>query len=193
MSCNIYSINSAVNRMPVQRTDTQGVYLSDYVTEFLIIATADRRPGTMKIYKSALSKFVVMTGNTLLNEITARHFDQFKSMRVAVVSPITVNIDLRALRAAFRTAVRWKYLPSNPFESSKLIPIPQTEKPFISQNEFPRLISTIHEPWLRDVVFFAALTGLRREELICLTKGDYDATNKNIVLKSSANFQTKNG
>lgn len=179
--------------MPIQRTDTQGIYLSGFVEEFLKIAAADRRPGTMKIYKAALNKFVEMTGNILLNEITARHFDQYKSMRVAVVSPITVNIDLRALRAAFRTGVRWKYLPSDCFEGSKLIPIPQTERAYISQDIFPKFLLSIKEQWLRDVILFNVLSGVRREELIKLKISNYNSVTKDIIIKSSENFKTKTG
>ena len=193
MSCNIYQINSAVSRISIQRITHSGISVSEFTAEFLKIASADRRAGTMKIYKSALSKFIDMTTDIPLDEVTARHYDKFKSMRAVAVRPVTVNIDLRALRAAFQTAVRWKYLAKNPFEDTRLIPVPQTEKPFIRQDDFPRLISAIQEPWMRDIVFFAALTGLRREELICLTKADYEVANKQVVIKSNANFKTKNG
>ena len=193
MYSNIYNINSGVKKNSVQKTDNLGIRLSDFVREFLSYASSDRRPGTVKIFKAALKKFVEMTNDIFLSDLTARHFDRYKSLRASQISPTTTNIELRALRAAFRTAVRWKYLSSDPFLETRLIPIPQTEKAFISQSDFPKLISTIREPWLRDTIFFAALTGLRREELISLTKSDYDAVNNQIVIKSNANFKTKNG
>ncbi len=193
LAANIYPISSFAQEIPSQNAVNEKKCISEFVTEFLKISSADRRIGTMKIYKAALNKFVAVTNNIPLDEITARHFDQYKSIRASEVSPITVNIELRSLRAAIRTAVRWKYLTSNPFEDTRLIPIPQTEKPFISQNDFPKLITTIREPWLKDLVLFAALTGLRREELICLTKENYDAENNNVIIKSSKNFQSKNG
>ena len=175
------------------KQDNPSESLTSFIDEFMSYASSDRRIGTIKIYRYALGKFIEITKDIPLSDITARHFDKYKAIRALQVRPVTVNIELRAIRAAFRTALRWKYLLTNPFEDTRLIPVPQTEKPFIRQDDFPRLISAIQEPWLRDIVFFAALTGLRREELICLTKADYDVANKQVVIKSNANFKTKNG
>ena len=193
MSCNIYQINSAVSRIPVQKTAHSGISVSEFAEEFLKLASSDHREGTMKIYRAMFKKFIEMTKDISLDEITARHFDQFKSMRFSEVRPTTANIDLRSLRFAFRTAVRWKYLPFDPFEGSKLIPIPQTEKPFIKQSDFPKLVTLISEPWLKDLVVFAAFTGLRREELATLPRTSYDAENNVVTIKSNSNFKTKNG
>ena len=109
------------------------------------------------------------------------------------LSPTTVNIELRALRAALNTALRWGLIERNPFARLKLVSVPEATPSFFSREDFQKLISFIKEEWLKEVVIFAVLTGMRRGEITNLRWQDVDLTRKILTIQSSPTFKTKNG
>lgn len=64
-----------------------------------IQTTSSRK--TLEIYRRAFRQFIEITGNKQLALVTAFDADRFKVSRMDQVAPASVNIDLRALRAAF--------------------------------------------------------------------------------------------
>ena len=107
--------------------------LSDFKKDFLAYAETNFSVGTVAIYKSAIQNFLEIAGDLALASYTPQHFDAYKTKRQKpvkvvtvkdghttetekIVKPVTVNIELRTLRAFFNTAVRWRLLESNPFK-----------------------------------------------------------------------------
>jgi len=119
--------------------------------------------------------------------------DLFKTDRLKTLSPTTLNIELRTLRAAFYTAVRWKIITDNPFKGVPLVRVPERQPTYFSKEEFQRFIEVISEKWFRDLVIVAVYTGLRRGELLNLRLKDIDFQRKLIHIQSDANFRTKYG
>lgn len=109
------------------------------------------------------------------------------------VRPITVNIDLRALRAAFSTAVRWQLIPKNPFAGLKHMFVPQQSPVFCTKDDVQKLLATITETWLKDVIVFAILTGMRRGEIVNLRWKDDNLLRRTILVESNPTFITKQG
>ena len=141
-------------------------------------------------------------GNIPITSITSQHFDTYKMERLKsspifddkrTVSPITVNIELRTIRAAFNTAVRWGLLLSNPFSNQKFVSVPEASPIFFSKADFQKLLNAIKEGWLKEIIIFATLTGLRRGEIVNLHWSDVDLQRKTITVQSSPTFKTKNG
>jgi integrase len=75
----------------------------------------------------------------------------------------------------------------------RFIKTPQCELVFFSRDEFRTLLNAIQEPWLKDVVIFAALTGMRKGEIINLQWKDVDLNRRLVTVQSSAGFTTKRG
>ncbi len=167
--------------------------LQAFAKDFLAYAETSFSPKTLIIYKAALGRFLSSTGNKLLPSITAKDIDLFRVNRLKEVSPVSVNVELRTLRAAFYTALRWKLIAENPFRKVALVRIPEREPAYFTKEELQRLLSCVSERWLRDLIFAAVCTGLRRGELLNLTWRDVDFSRRLIHVQSNENFRTKWG
>lgn len=172
---------------------TSKTNLAAFITEFLTYAGAVFASGTVEIYKATLRHFLTVTGDVQLSSITPFHFDNFKVARLNTVSPQTTNIELRALKAAFNTAFRWKKVSGNPFAGLKLAEVVENTPIFFTREDFQKLIAVIREGWVREMVVFATLTGLRRGEITNLRWQDVDLSRKLLTIQSNPTFRTKRG
>jgi integrase len=160
------------------------VMLQQFISDFLVFAEANYRPNTLGIYRRCLERFSRLAGNITLKEVTAEHFDKYKTKRFKdttaeypvnkdekkrkAISPTTVNIELRALRAAFKTAKRWKLIDVDPFDGVTFAEVAEQVPLFFTSTDFQTSIDCIREGWFKEVVLFAALTGMRRGEILNL-------------------------
>lgn len=145
------------------------------------------------MHKRSLNLLVQLVGNKLLSSLTSKEVDLYRSRRAIGHSPTTVNIELRCLRAAFSTAVRWKLVPENPFKAVPLLRVPDQLPTYFSKEEFHKFISAIREQWFKDLVIVAVSTGLRRGELLNLRWQDVDFGRRILQIHSSEVFKTKAG
>jgi integrase len=75
----------------------------------------------------------------------------------------------RVLKAAFRKALTWKYIDSNPFSQIKLPKIQHKSPIFLTVDELKIILDNTDKKVLRDIFMFAFLTGLRLAEVVNLT------------------------
>jgi len=192
-----------------RRLKTKRKLLTEFLIDFLSYAEGNFSQGTVSIYKATIRNFISIIGDLPLISYTPQHFDTFKAQRqkpVKIVTlkdgkkiekektikAVTVNIELRTLRAFFNTAVRWKLLGINPFQI-QLVKVPERRPTFLTKQEFQKLQSIIKEHWLKEVIIFAVTTGLRRGELVNLKWGSVDINRKLIYVESTPTFRTKSG
>jgi len=167
--------------------------LESFIKDFLAHTEVTWSQKTLEIYKRALHRFHHLVGNKLLTSITPKEVDLYRAARAKEVAPVSVNIDLRALRAAFSTAVRWKLITENPFKKVPLLRVPEQLPVYFSKVEFEKFISVVKEPWFKDLVIVAVSTGLRRGELLNLKWQDVDLGRRLLHIHSTDSFKTKAG
>jgi integrase len=169
------------------------VMLQSFFDDFKAYAEQVYSPETVVVYYRAFTKFIEHVGNRALTSISARQIDSLRVQRLREVSPVTVNIELRTLRSAFNTALRWRLIRENPFKEVQLCPIADVAPPYFSLLEFQKLIGGIKQDWFRNVVIVAVLTGMRRGEILNLRWSDVDLEKRVIKIESTGNFRTKMG
>jgi integrase len=179
------------------------VSLSKFVDDFLSFAGATFRPGTVALYRHTLRRFQAIAGELSLPEITAEHFDKYRVARLKGStelkknprprSVVSVNVELGTLKAAFNTARRWGLVTQSPFIECSLCPEPEQSAPFFSPQDFDKLVTAIRERWLREVVVFAVLTGMRRGEILNLQWSQVNTVKRLVTIESSPTFKTKGG
>lgn len=165
--------------------------LSQFQRTFLETMTLSE--GTLNLYAVAFRNLIGVSDDLNIEELTALHWEKYKKVRSAKVSPVTTNIELRCLRAAMNRAVDWKILLSNPFYRQKLCTVPESVPTFFSVDAFEMLLLAIKDVWFRLIVIVAVLTGMRRSEIVNLRWGDVDFIQKTIRIQSNGDFKTKAG
>ena len=189
--------NLALKRISVLKPEpsqeTKTLRVSEFYCQFLEFADSVYSKQTVGIYKRAFNNLMTIIGDMPLQSVTQRHVDLFRSRRLNEVRKVTLNIELRTLRAAFFTAVRWKLLDENPFKQVKLCQLDDEAPLFFTVEDFHSLLSTIESDWLRDLAVVAVLTGMRRGELLNLRWDSVDFSRKIIGIQSHGNFRTKQG
>lgn len=167
--------------------------LKEFISDFIPYAKVTFSAKTVEIYAHTFERLLAFAGDKPLQSFTPRDGDAFRTHRIASLSPISVNIEIRTLRAAFATAMRWKLITENPWKSVAMVRIPDQQPLYMSKKDFSRFLATIREPWFKDLILVAVLTGLRRGELLNLQWNDVDFGNRLLHVQSSIFFKTKGG
>jgi integrase len=148
---------------------------------------------TVGIYERSFRSLTRHVGNLRLDALTQKHVDLFKARRLTEVGRTTVNLELRSLRAALYTAMRWKLITENPLKGVKLYSIDEDVPAYLQRADFVKLLSSIPDGVYRDLYSVAVLTGLRRGELVNLRWEDVDLDRQSIMIRSHGEFRTKGG
>jgi len=98
--------------------------LSAFSREFISQVSNLYSKQTLSIYGRALKSFLAVVGDLPISSVNAQQIDHFRQRRLREISPTTVNLELRTLKAAFSYAVRWQLLSANPFTRVPLCRIP---------------------------------------------------------------------
>lgn len=138
---------------------------SEYMRGFLISRDViDSTQKTLKEYKYRLNQFNnylhAHYGDISLPEVRRTHVEAYLlSFKKAGRSPETVKTYYSSLRALFNWMIEESYIQESPMKHIKLPHTPKKGKPFLSDNEFRRLL---------DVCILDRLTGARNAAMIWL-------------------------
>ncbi|MGD0036681.1 MAG: tyrosine-type recombinase/integrase [Bacteroidota bacterium] len=167
--------------------------LSQYLTVVLLQAN-NLREQTVGIYNRALKSFIQVLGDKPLNEYTVTDIEKFKSFHVERgISPHTVNIFFRVGKALFNKAIRQDIIQTNPFSKSESIKVQYKSPQYLSKDELRKIISFAKTKMLKDIILFAAFTGMRISEILNLQWKVVDLEKKQLVVSNSDDFVTKSG
>jgi len=167
--------------------------LEDFAKKFLAYSAANHAKNSVRLFRQILNSFLKIGPNIGLADITPEHIDRYKTIRLRHVKPVSVNIELRMLKSAFGTALRWKMIDENPCKGVPFAQLPEQSPIFLTPKDFEKLVHKIPEIWFRELVVFAVLTGLRRAEIVNLRWVDVDMERGVIHVQSSPRFKTKQG
>jgi len=120
-----------------------------------------------------------------------------KGTKEIAPSPSTLNREVTVLKHMMRRAVVWEYLSRNPFLDSqggvlaglRALREPGGRTRFLSLDEIDRLLTACEPvPYLKAFATVALNTGMRRNEILSLTRSSIDWQNRTAALT-----ETKNG
>jgi len=187
------ALKSATNFHDLIDAKPKQVLLTKFMDDFLPFARTNYSRKTADFYRFSFSKLHAMFGDVTLPSLSMWHLDHYRTERLKDVSGHTVNREMQALRAAMYTAVEWRFLASNPFAKMRQVALPERQPTYFSKENFRELLSSIEEGWLKEVILFAVLTGMRRGEILNLRWRDVEMSKKLISVQSHSTFRTKNG
>jgi integrase len=144
-------------------------------------------PRTQERWHSIVDNHLVPAFRGSLRSITAADAEAYVAKRVEEGrAPGTVNSEIMVLKHMMRRAVEWEYRGRNPFLDGQGRPLrgvkalkePPGRVRFLSPEELQRLLEACASaPLLEAFVTVAINTGMRRNEVLSLTRASVDWTN----------------
>jgi site-specific recombinase XerD len=174
-----------------QKSRQSTILLSQFQAEFLTYSTSNHSPKTTRSYKTAFREFIRIVGDKGIRNVTVRDIEQFLSVKKQEASERTARAYFVTLASAYQTAIRWKYLHTNPFRSVEKPRLPEKLPVYLSKDAFRTLQSVTEDSDLRELFQLAVSTGMRLGEILNLQWTDIDQTRKLIRVGNSEGFTTK--
>ena len=163
---------------------------ADFRAEYEQVIVARLAPKTCRIIGGILNHFERLAKVQKVSAIKTQMIDDYVASRRkeqgknpgSTVSPATVNMELRHLKAVLRVAHDWKYLPELP--RVRMLKEPQKLAQYVTPDHFAAIYhacnvairpkSQAYDPadWWRALITFAYMTGWRVSEPIALRWDD---------------------
>jgi integrase len=175
--------------LPAQR-----MRVSDFFAGFLDRAKVRYRDKTVELYGWCFKDYQRLCRDKALERVQPMDIEDFVGRRISEgVRPVTVNIQLKHLRAAFQDAVRLKLIPSSPFEGFKFLPVDRKEGAFLTESDLRQLLLEVEDPEFSSLIAVTFLTAMRLGEVTNLRWVDVDLDRELVVIRSHHRFRTKGG
>jgi len=158
------------------------ITLDKFFWEFLKYSESIHTSKTTKGFKSSLRRILKYFGDIQLVDLTKQSIEVYLQHRAINQSLYSARTDYINLSSTLTKAVEDGYLKENPMKKIRPIKIPQKLPVYFSDNELKILLEAVDNKDLRELVIFAANTGLRQMELITLCWNQIDFNNKIIIL-----------
>jgi integrase len=177
----------------------------EFRKEFETRIVAAMAPGTRYVIADALNHFERIINPKRMAAIKTQAVDTYRTKRRAeagrregdTVSSATINKELRHLKAAFKKAHKWGYLPALPdveFErEGKKLPRYVPPEHFAKLYEacdnarLPEALPYPAADWWRGLLIMAYMTGWRIGELLALRRLDVDLDGAKAVTRADDN------
>lgn len=163
-------------------------YLSD---EVLTYVRQRLSVGTFSIYERTLRRLIASVGDRPVRAFGQHDAERYILDRSRHVSPVTVNLELRTLRATFQRGLEWGLVTKNPFALVKLMRVPPVDPAFLTRVQFQSLLAVETVALYRDVFTLAVFTMLRAGELAQLRWEDVDMQRRVIRVRNHDGFRVK--
>jgi len=141
--------------------------MHDVFTRYRLEVVPTKSPSNQKANISALQKLDAFCGRMRPCDVRPRHGYQFRDER-GMKARIAANRDLEVFKHVFTKAIEWGAVDANPLRDVRKFP----EKPrdrYVTDLEF-QLVHDVAPPMIQVAMDLALLTGLRRRDILDLTR-----------------------
>lgn len=189
--------------MGVHRSDSRKPWI-EFQEEYREKILSGLAPKTLAAAIDSLDHFRRIAGPSRVQAINTAMIDGFVAKRRyesgqklgSVVSPATINKDLRHIKAALRVAREWDYLPEVP--KIRMVKEPKKLPSYVIPEHFNLIYGTAcgltkipaspgqsYSPsdWWRALVVTAYMTGLRVGEILAVRREDLDLEKGELITR----------
>lgn len=200
-------------KLKKETTGFEEIYLSNFIDIYYrYIEHTLGSQYSIKRYKNVIENFRRFinssTYTTTLNGITREMILEYVFSRQEatdprdgeLISPHTINLELRTLKAFFNEAKKRNYILEHPMVGVKMVSIPETPPKKLTSKQYEMILSYARKRYPngnRDSFYPLLVTlvycGLRKSEGINIKWDQIDLENRFILICSHGTFKTKTG
>lgn len=150
------------------------VYFSELREKFIEFSKANKKYKTYESHLNSLKFLNEAFDREFLSDITLLRIEEYKTQRLKLVSPASVNRELACLKYMLNKAEEWGLFSNNPSRKIQLMKESPGRIRYLSKEEIKKLVQSCGLEYLRVIVIIALNTGMRRGEILALKWSDID-------------------
>jgi integrase len=146
----------------------------------------NRRPSTLEGYQVALRHFLRICKDRPLDGYHIMDLERYKIERIEKdgCRKTTVNIEMRAIKAAFSRAYKWEVIDKHPFRGNDFFFKTETNRRAFTHDEIDALFTLTKDNVFGHVIRLTYYTGMRQGEATTLKWKDIDRKERYISLEA---------
>jgi integrase len=154
--------------------------------EYLKYSISTKAVRSVEREELVLKTFLKYVGDITISDITIADIQNYRNYRLRSISPETINLEFRHLKAIFNWAIERNYLSNSVFNKVKPIRVPESELPkFFEVEEINKVREKFNADPFKWIVEFYLLTGARLKEALVLSWNHIDEKREVITIPST--------
>ena len=125
-----------------------------------------------------------------LNDIKQKHLEEYIASRKDCVKASSINRELNTIRKVFSLALDNDLIYKNPCRKLKKLRIENPPERILSKDEEDKLLK-VCSPIMQAIIEVDLLSGLRKQELLCLMWVDINFEEKYLIARNTKNNKTR--
>ncbi|MGE5445116.1 MAG: tyrosine-type recombinase/integrase [Ignavibacteriales bacterium] len=163
--------------------DAEIPILKEFAAEYLKYQKDVIKKRSWRRDEYALKHFLELFKDKRLSNIMPKDIDDYKQLRLADVTPSTVNKELVCIRRLFNLAKLWKkHFSENPVSQARLLSVNDLKERIFTLNEEVKLLNLSNQ-FLKPIIITALNTGMRKSEILTLKWTNVEFENNLITLE----------
>ncbi len=159
--------------------------LKEFLAEATRFAKTNKSTRTVEREIVVYKNFLGYCKNIPLSAVTVKLIEAYKVylQDEREFSPNSINIELRHLSAAFSLAVKYNYLPKNPFRQVRKVKTPKKKPLFLTFEQAEKLLAHTANRSVYQYILIALNTGARISEVCHLKWKNVDLNHRLITIE----------
>jgi integrase len=168
--------------------------VGEYLDRWLKHVAGSLQPGTMRSYRSRVSRLKTEIGSVRLSKLTSHSIDQlYARLLAAGMTPATIKMHHTILSSALHQAVKWDLVPKAATDNASSPKVTRYRAKAPDVETVRALVAKADEtnPVLSAAIMLAAVTGCRRGELCGLRWSDLDRDRRLLHVRRSVKLEAQ--
>ena len=188
-------LGNVARRQHLGIIDDSAISFADFARVWWERVCPTLRPRSQERWRGIVELHLKFAFLGSLRTITRADAESYVAKRMeAGAAPSTINREMTVLKHILSRAVLWEYLSLNPIAGLKPLREPSGRTRFLSVEEIAGLLEACEQSesaYLRPFAIVAMNTGMRRNEILSLSRKSVDWVNRLVTLADTKNGDTR--
>jgi integrase len=188
-------LGSVARRQHLGIIDDSAISFADFTKIWWERVSPTLKPRSQERWRGIIELHLKPAFTGSLRTTTKAQVEGYVAKRMeARAAPGTINREMTVIKHILACAVRWEYLSANPVAGLKPLREPSGRTRFLSLEEITALLEACagsESDYLKPFAMVAMNTGMRRNEILSLSRKSVDWTNRLATLAHTKNGETR--